>query len=163
MKISPKTLFIISPTFIFLIASFIWYLILYQAISFFSGLIILVFFIFLMFWRNLLSFRKSGELIGLKNKKQIIITSLIFVLGFGELIWSISFLPFSFFILGGIIAVIFGVVLDIYREYFRYSAINNLSSVERTINKILIRDITFGIVLILLFIFISPWFPSKTY
>lgn len=157
MKISGKTIFIFSPMFIFLTASFIWYLILYRTIDFFSGFTILIFLFFLIFWQNFLAFRKSGELIGLKNKKQVLAVSLIFTLGFGELIWSISFLPFSFFILGGILAVIFGSVLDIYKEYFRHQINNGLE-----IKKILVKDIVLGVSLITLFIFISPWFPPKT-
>src|SRR3989344_2244927 len=121
MKISPQTLFVISSVFIFLISGFIWYLILYQAVSFFNGLIILSFLIFLAFWQNFLAFRRTGELIGLKSKKQIFIVSIVFALCFGELIWSISFMPFSFFILSGILAVIFGSTLDIFREYFNYN------------------------------------------
>ena len=158
IKISPQTLFVISSVFIFLISSFIWYLILYQAISFFSGMVILSFFIFLTFWKNFLVFRWNGELIGLKSKKQIFIISVIFVLGFGELIWSISFMPFPFFILGGILTVIFGVTLDIYKEYFRKPASDNLK-----IKKVLIKNIAAGIVLIIIFIFISPWLPPKAY
>lgn len=158
MKISSKIIFITLPAFVFLTASLIWYLILYQVISFLTGFIFLIFTIFLAFWQNFLSFRKSGELIGLKSKKQIIIISTIFVLAFSELIWSISFLPFSLFILSGIISILFLVVLDIYKEYFKYSLNNNSK-----INKILIRDVTLGIILILVFIFISPWFPPKTY
>jgi len=158
MKISPQTLFVISSVFIFLISGFIWYLILYQAVSFFNGLIILSFLIFLAFWQNFLAFRRTGELIGLKSKKQIFIVSIVFALCFGELIWSISFMPFSFFILSGILAVIFGSTLDIFREYFKKSAIDDLK-----IKKILIRDITAGIILITIFIFISPWLPSKAF
>ena len=153
MKISAKTLFILSPTFIFLAVSFIWYLILYQAISFFSGFTILI---FLTFWQNFLAYRMSGELTKIKSKKQIFIVSLVFVLGFGELIWSISFLPFSFFILGGIVAVIFGATVDIYKEWFRKSMVDSFK-----IKKVLIRDVTLGAILIIIFIFISPWLPLK--
>lgn len=157
-KISPQTLFVITTVSIFLIAGFIWYLILYQAVNFFSGLIILSFLIFLAFWQNFLAFRRTGELIGLKSKKQIFIISIVFALGFSELIWSISFMPFSFFILGGILSVIFGIVLDIFKEYFKKSAIDDLK-----IKKVLIRDIAAGIILIIIFIFISPWLPPKVY
>lgn len=157
MKISPQTLFIISIVFIFLISSFIWYLILYQAISFFSGLAILSFLIFLTFWQNFLGLRRAGELTGLKSKKRILIVSVVIVLGFSELIWSISFMPFSFFILGGILAVIFGVILDVFKEYFKKSA----GAFDGNIKNILIRDITTGIVLITIFIFISSWLPLK--
>ena len=163
MKISSQTLFVISSVFIFLVSSLIWYLILYQAIGFFIGLIILSFFIFLAFWQNLLAFRRAGELIGLKSKKQIFIISIIFVLGFSELVWRISFMPFSFFILGGILAVIFGVTLDIYTEYFKKLVNNNSPDFSGKIKKVIIRDITAGVILITIFIFISPWLPPKAY
>ncbi len=155
-KISPQTFFIISSVFIFLISGFIWYLILYQAISFFNGLVILSFLIFLIFWQNFLAFRRTGELIGLKSKKQIFIVSAVFTLGFSELIWGISFMPFSFFILSGILSVIFAVTLDIFKEYFKKSEVDDLK-----IKKVLIRDITAGIILIIIFIFINPWLPPK--
>ncbi len=155
-KISFQLISIILPVWIFLAASFVWYLIFYQAISFFSGIVILIFLIFVTFWQIFLSFYREGELIRLKNKKQVFVVSLFFVLGFCELIWSISFMPFSFFILSGILAVIFGVVLDIYREYFKKSVTDGLR-----IKRIIIRDIIAGIMLITIFIFISPWLPPK--
>lgn len=155
-KISPQIISVILPVWVFLASSFVWYLVLYQAISFFSGILILISLIFLTFWQIFLMLRRKGELIGLKNKKQILIVSLVFVFGFSELIWSISFMPFSFFILGGILAVIFGVVLDIYKEFFRKFDSDNLK-----IKKILIRDIITGVILIVIFIFISPWLPPK--
>ena len=158
MKVSPQILFVISTIFIFLATSFIWYLILYQAINFVSGLVILSFLIFLAFWQNLLAFRRAGELIGLKSKKQIFIVSLVFTLGFSELIWSISFMPFSFFILSGILSVVFAETQDIFKEYFKKSA-NDYSEIK----KILTKDIIAGIILITIFIFISPWLPSKVY
>lgn len=156
MKISSKTLSIILPSWIFFICSFVLYLILYQTIRFFSGLLILIFLIFLTFWQIFLSFRRAGELTLLKDKKQIFAVSLVFSLGFGELIWSISFTPFSFFILGGILAVIFGAVFDIYKEFFKKPIDDNLK-----IRKILIRDIIAGFVLITIFIFLSPWLPIR--
>lgn len=121
------------------------------------------FLVFLTFWQNFLSFRRSGELYGLKSKKQIIVVSLILVLGFGELIWSISFLSFSFFILGGIIAVIFGIVLDIYKEYFKPLPNGLAVANGKKFDKILLRDIVAGTILIMIFILISPWFLPKTY
>jgi len=163
IKVASQTLFVISSIFIFLASSFIWYVILYQAIGFFIGLIILSFFIFLVFWQNFLAFRRAGELIGLKSKKQIFIISVIFVLGFSELVWSISFMPFPFFILGGILAVIFGVTLDIYREYFRKPASDNSSAFNGKIKKVIIKDVMAGIALITIFILISPWLPPKAY
>lgn len=156
MKAYPKIISVFLPVWIFLASSFIWHLVLYQAISFFSGLAILIFLIFLTFWQIFLLLRRNGELAGLKNKKQILVVSLILVFGFSELIWSISFMPFSFFILGGILAVIFGVVLDIYKEFFK-KTIDDILKIKR----ILIRDITLGVILILIFIFISPWLPLK--
>lgn len=159
MKISSQMIFMVSPVWILLTLSFIFYLILYQAISFFSGLVIVCFLFFLTFWRDFLSFRFSGELVGLKSKKQIFIFSLIIAFGFTELVWAISFLPFSFFILGGIMAVIFGVVLDIYKEYFKKFVNDDEAGIR--IKKILIRDLIAGIVLITIFIFISKWLPPK--
>ncbi len=158
IKISPQILFVISSVFIFLISSFVWYLILYQAIGFFSGLVIISFLIFMAFWQNFLALRRNGELIGLKIKKQIFIVSIIFALGFGELIWSISFMPFSFFILGGILSIVFAAVLDIFEKYFKKSMVDDLK-----MKKILIRNITAGVVLIIIFILISPWLPPKAY
>ena len=155
-KFSYQNLSVLLPLWIFLAGSFIWYLVLYQAISFFTGFAVLNLLIFLTFWQTLLSLRREGELIGLKSKKQVFIVSLVLVLGLGELIWSISFMPFSFFILGGILAVIFGIVLDIYREYFRKPVSDNLK-----IKHILIRDIITGVIVIIIFIFISPWLPPK--
>ena len=157
-KISSHSIFIISSVFIFLVSSFIWYLILYQALSFLKGIIILVFFIFLAFWQNFLASRRAGELIGLKSKKQIFTVSVILTLGFSQLIWSISFTPFPFFILGGALVVIFAVTLDIFREYFKQSTAYDLK-----IKNVLIRDITTGIILITIFIFINSWLPSKVY
>ncbi|MBI2446625.1 MAG: hypothetical protein HYV51_02265 [Parcubacteria group bacterium] len=139
------------------------YLILYQAIGFFSGLMILSFLIFLTFWQNFLTFRRAGELIGLKSKKQIFVISVIFVLGFSELIWSISFMPFPFYILGGILSVIFAVTLDIYREYFGKPANDNLFAFSIKIKKVIIKDIVAGIALITIFILISSWLPPKVY
>ena len=156
MKISHQILFVIFSIFIFLLSSFVWYLILYQAISFFTGLIIISFFIFLAFWQNFLAFRRAGELMALKNKKQIFVVSVIFTLGLAELMWSISFMPFSFFILGGILSVIFAVTLDIFKEYFKKPEASDLK-----IKKIIIRDIITGVILITIFIFISPWLPIR--
>lgn len=158
IKFSLPILLIISAAFIFLTSSFIWYLILYQAISFFSGLAILSFLIFIIFWKIFLAFRKSGELIGLKNKRQIFVVSTILVLCFSEFIWSISFMPFPFFIMGGILTVIFTVIIDICKEYFKKSSIDDL-----IIRRVLMRDITIGVILITIFIFISPWLPPKVY
>lgn len=157
MKAYPKIISVVLPVWIFLASSFIWYLVLYQTISFFSGLAVLIFLIFVTFWQIFLLLRRNGELTGLKNKKQILVVSLILVFGFSELIWSISFMQFSFFILGGILAVIFGIVLDIYKEFFKKAA-NDILKTKR----ILIRDITLGVILIVIFIFISPWLPLKT-
>ena len=156
MKISSQMIFIISPIWIFLTSSFIFYLILYQAISFFNGLLVSSLLYFLTFFQDFLEFRKFGESTGLKNKKQIFVISLVLTLGFSELFWSISFLPFSFFILGGILAVIFTVVLDIYKENFKRSANDSLKII-----RILIRDIVTGVILITIFIFISSWLPQK--
>lgn len=158
IKFSLPILLIISAAFIFLTSSFIWYLILYQAISFFIGLAILSFLFFIIFWKIFLAFRKSGELIGLKNKRQIFVVSTVLVLCFSEFIWSISFMPFPFFIMGGILTVIFTVIIDICKEYFKKSSIDDL-----IIRRVLMRDIAIGVILITIFIFISPWLPPKVY
>jgi len=156
MIIASKMLFLVSPAWLFLVSSFIFYLILYQAISFFSGILTASSLYFFTFWQDFSTLRRSGESTGLNNKKQVFVISTILTLGFSELFWTISFLPFSFFILGGILAVIFGVVLDIYREYFRRPVGNDLKT-----KKVLIRDTIVGVILIIIFIFLSPWLPQK--
>jgi len=154
MKISPKTFLLVAPLLMFFAGSIIWLLILAQTIGFITAFIILDFIFFLIFWRGLLISRRTGELRGLKSRKQIFIFSLGVTLGFGELTWAVSFLPFSFFILGGLLAITFAIIFNIFKEYFK----------ERPdFKKFLVRDIILGIILIAILIFISPWLPPKTF
>lgn len=163
MKISPNIFFLIAPILIFFIASFVWFLILAQLIGFIVGFIILGLFSFLFLWKGFLISRRTGELFGLKSRKQILIISLIITLGFTELIWIISFLPFSFFILGGLFATIFAVVFGIFKEYFkqRQGLFSDLDS--DNFKNTLTKNIILGIILIIVLISISSWLPSKTF
>jgi len=72
-------------------------------------------------------------------------------------------MPFPFFILGGILAVIFGVTLDIYGEYFRKPANDSSFDFNGKIKKVIIKDVMAGIVFITIFILISPLLPPKAY
>ncbi|MDP3004219.1 MAG: hypothetical protein Q8N43_01805 [Candidatus Azambacteria bacterium] len=163
MKISPKNFLFISPILVFLAASIIWFLILAQTISFIMGFIVLDLFSLFMFWRGLLVSRRAGELFGLKSRKQIFIVSLSVALGFSELIWAISFMPFSFFILGGLLATIFAIVFNIFKEYFKQHQ-GLFADLDRSIfKKILTKDIVLGIILIIILISISSWLPPKTF
>jgi len=162
-KISPKTFLMIAPVLIFLTASIIWFLILAQAINFITGFIILSLILFLAFWKGLLVSRCAGELIGLKNRKQIFIISLGVALGFSELIWTISFLPFPFFILGGLFATIFAFVFNIFKEYFRQCQDLFIDLKRNGFKKLLAKNIILGIVLLIILISISSWLPPKTF
>lgn len=148
--ISSKTFSLILTPIIFLGAAIVWFLALTQIISFFAGLILLGFFAFLVFWQGLLVSRRNGELFGLKTKKQILAISLGVSLGFVELIWIISLLPFSFYVLGGLFTAIFVIVFDIFKEIFK----------GQEIKKILKRDIISGVVFITILILISHWLPK---
>ncbi len=163
MKISPKNFLFISPILVFLAASIIWFLILAQTISFIAGFIVLGLFSLLMFWRGLLVSRRAGELFGLKSRKQIFIVSLGITLGFSELIWAISFMPFSFFILGGLFATIFAIVFNIFKEYFKQRQGLFADLDESSFKKILTKNIVLGIILIIILISISSWLPPKTF
>jgi hypothetical protein len=162
MKISPKNFLFLSPILVFLAASIIWFLILAQAISFIAGFIVLGLFLFLIFWKGFLVSRRAGELFSLKSRKQIFIVSLGATLGLGELIWVISFLPFSFFILGGLLAAIFAVVFNIFKEYFKQHQGLFADSERKDFKKTLTKNIILGIILIVILILISPWLPPKT-
>lgn len=148
--ISSKTFFLILAPIIFLGAATVWFLVLVQVVSFFIGLILLGFFAFLVFWQGLLVSRRNGELFGLKTKKQILAISLGASLGFVELIWTISLLPFSFYILSGLFTTIFVVVFDIFREIFK----------GQEFKRILKRDIISGIAFITILILVSHWLPK---
>lgn len=163
MKISPKNFSFISPILVFLVASIIWFLILAQTVGFIVGFIVLGLFSLLIFWRGLLISRRAGELFGLKSRKQIFIVSLGVTLGFSELIWAISFMPFSFFILGGLFATIFAIVFNIFKEYFKQHR-GLFADLDRSsFKKILTKNIILGITLIIILISISPWLPPKTF
>ncbi|MDO8443505.1 MAG: hypothetical protein Q7S78_00745 [Candidatus Azambacteria bacterium] len=146
MKITPKTFLFAMPFLVFFIASFIWLEILSQKLGFFAGLVILSLASFLVFWNGLLINRRAGELFGLKSRKQIFVFSLGIALGFCELIWAISFLPFPFFILGGMFTVIFA---------FAFNIIITEHSIMR--NAVLAAG------LIIIFILSSPWLPPKVF
>ncbi len=163
MTISPKTFLLIAPLLIFFAASIIWFLILAQTINFITGFIVLVLFSLLVFWRGLLISRHAGELFGLKSRKQIFIVSLGVTLGFSELIWAISFMPFSFFILGGLLATIFAIAFNIFKEYFKQRQDLFAGLDESSFKKILTKNIALGIILIIILISISSWLPPKTF
>ncbi len=163
MKISPKNFSFISPILIFLAASIIWFLILAQTISFIAGFIVLDLFSFLIFWRGLLISRRAGELFSLKSRRQIFIVSLGAALGFSELIWAISFMPFSFFILGCLFATIFAIVFNILKEYFKQHRGLFADLDKSDFKKILTKNIVLGIILIIILISISSWLPPKTF
>lgn len=151
MKITPKTFLFAMPFLVFFMVSFIWFEILSQKMGFIAGLIILSLASFLIFWKGLLINRRAGELFDLKSRKQIFVFSLGIALGFCELIWAISFLPFPFFILGGLFTVIFAIAFNIISEYLKQ---------PREL-KFLIRNIILGISLIIIFILSSQWLPPK--
>lgn len=163
MTMSPKTFLLIAPLLIFFAASVIWFLILAQTINFITGFIVLGSFSLLVFWRGLLISRRAGELFGLKSRKQIFIISLGVALGFSELIWAISFMPFSFFILGGLLATIFAITFNIFKEYFKQRQDLFVGLDESSFKKILTKNIALGIILIIILISISSWLPPKTF
>lgn len=161
MNVSPKIFSLILPFLVFLLASTIWFLVLAQTINFILGLIVLSFLVFIIFWRGFLISRNAGELFFLKNKKQILVISLVLTLGFSELIWIISFLPFSFFILAGLFSIIFLVTFNVLREYFKQRPDLFSEPDRNNLKKILIRDILGGIILIIIIIGVSSWLPLK--
>jgi len=142
--------FFASPM-VFFIASAVWFLILAQAISFFYGLLIFTTMAFLIFRQGLIINRQAGLLFELKNKKQILAISLISSVGFAEIFWTISFMPFSFYTLGGIMAAVFAVSFIILKSYYE----------RLDIKSLMLKNILFGIILIVIFIGISSWLPKK--
>ena len=146
MKVTPKTFLFVMPFLVFFMASFIWLEILSQKVGFIAGLVILSLVSFLIFWNGLLISRRAGELFGLKSRRQIFVFSLGIALGLCELIWTISFLPFSFFILGGLFTVIFAITFNV--------IINGRN---------IIKNIILGVGLIIIFILSSPWLPPKVF
>ncbi len=151
------------PIAVFLMASFVWFLILAQTVSFIAGFLILCLLSLVVFWRGFLTSRRAGELLGFKSRKQLFIFSLSLVLGFSELIWAISFLPFSFFILGGLFAIIFSITFNIFKEYFKRHKGLFAEADENNFKRILTKNIILGVVLINVLILISPWLPPKTF
>lgn len=146
MKITPKTFLFVMPFLVFFMASFIWLEILSQKVGFIAGLVTLSLVSFLIFWNGLLISRRAGELFSLKSRRQIFVFSLGIALGLCELIWTISFLPFSFFILGGLFTVIFAITFNV--------IINGRN---------IIKNIILGVGLIIIFILSSPWLPPKVF
>lgn len=152
---------IFLPILIFLISTTVWLLILSQSIGFFSGFLILSFSAFLVFWKGFLISRQKGGLFGLKNKKQVFFVSLGVALGFSELMWAISFLPFSFFILSGLFTAIFSIVFDIFREYFKRKPSLFEESDKINFRKTIVKDFWGGAGFILILILIASWLPKK--
>ena len=151
------------PIAVFLAASFVWFLILAQTINFITGFLILCLLSFVVFWKGFLTSRRAGELLGFKSRKQLFIFSLSLALGFSELIWAISFLPFSFFILGGLVTIISSIAFNIFKEYFkRYKGLFAEAD-ENNFKRILTKNIILGAGLISVLILISPWLPPKTF
>jgi hypothetical protein len=158
---SSKSFFLSITLLTFFLSSIFYFLILIQLLNFIFGVTLFGIIIFLLFWNGLLISRRSGELFGLKNKKQILIISLIISLGFSEIFWSISFLPFSFFILGGLFTVFFATVFDIMRESFKNQR-NLFSEIkEKEFVKNLKKDVILGLIFIVILISISSWMPIR--
>lgn len=159
---SSKMFFLTMTLAIFIIASVFYFLILIQLMNFIVGLLLFGLIIFFLFWNGLLISRRLGELYGLKSKKQIFIISLIFTLGFSEVFWSIAFLSFSFFTLGGLFTVFFSTVFDIIRESFKNQR-NLFSKIEdKELIKIIRRDVVLGIIFTAVLISISAWMPIRS-
>ncbi|MBI2635464.1 MAG: hypothetical protein HYW79_02875 [Parcubacteria group bacterium] len=159
--LTPKIFSVLSPLIVFFVSGIVWLMILTQRLGFFSGLLLLSFFTFLLFWRGLLISRQAGELFGLRAKHKIFIVCAAATLGFSELIWTISFLPFAFFILSGIFAVIFSICFDILKEYFKRRPGLFRDYDKGGYKKILYKDICGGAILIIIFILISSWLPAR--
>ncbi len=151
MKISPTLFIFAGPLVVFLISAAFWFLILSQALNFVWGLVILTALYFLMFRWGLLISRRKGELAGLKSRKELTLISLYASLGLGELIWVISYLPFSIFVLAGLITVLFSVSFDVFKEHFKQS----------DWRRFLLKDVLGGAAVIILLILISPWLPRR--
>ena len=142
----------------------IWFLILSQAIGFLVGIIFMIVFSFFIIRWGFLVFRSAGELLGLKKRKQIMAVSLIAALALVEIFWTLSFLPFSFFILGGIFSITFVIVFNILKEYFKRQQENALVSLKEIgFYRFLKKNITIAVILIIILISISPWLPPKAF
>ena len=159
--LTPKIFSITAPLVIFVAGSIVWLMILTQAIGFFSGFLALNTIAFLLFYRGLLISRKTGELLGLKTKRGIFLVSAATTLGFSELIWTISFSPFAFFVLSGIFTVIFSIVFNILKEYFKRRPGLFRDFDKDSFKKLLYKDIFGGAILIIIFILLSSWLPER--
>lgn len=159
--LTPKNFSITAPLIIFVASGAVWFMILTQAIKFSSGLLALSFISFLLFWRGLLISRKAGELFGLKTKRRIFLVGVATSFGFIELIWTISFLPLAFFILGGIFTIIFSIIFDILKEYFKMQPGLFRDLDNNRFKKLLYKDIFSGAVFVIILILISPWLPAR--
>jgi len=135
--------FFASPM-VFFIASTVWFLILAQTISFFYGLFIFTLLVFLIFRAGFTINRRAGMLFGIKTKKQVLAISLVVAAGF---------MPFSFYTLGGIMAVVFTVSFIVLKSYYE----------RLDIKSLMIKNILFGIILIAIFIGISSWLPKNRF
>jgi len=144
--------FFASPM-VFFIASTVWFLILAQTISFFYGLFIFTLLVFLIFRAGFTINRRAGMLFGIKTKKQVLAISLVVAAGFAEIFWAVSFMPFSFYTLGGIMAVVFTVSFIVLKSYYE----------RLDIKSLMIKNILFGIILIAIFIGISSWLPKNRF
>ena len=154
---TPKIFSITAPLVVFAAGSMVWLMILTQAIGFFSGLLALSAVAFLLFWRGLLVSRQAGELFGLRTKSGIFLVCVAATLGFVELIWTISFSPFALFVFCGIFTVIFPIVFDILKEYFK----RRPGLFKDGFKKLMYKDIFGGAILIIIFILLSSWLPAR--
>lgn len=159
--LTPKIFSITAPLIIFIAGNIVWLMILTQAIGFFSGLLALSAVTFLLFWRGLLISRQAGELFGLRTKRRIFLVSATVALGFSELIWTISFSPFAFFVLSGIFTVIFSIIFDILKEYFKRRLGSFKDFDKDGFKKLLYKDIFGGVILVVVFILLSSWLPAR--
>ena len=109
--------------------------------------------VFLIFRAGFTINRRAGMLFGIKTKKQVLAISLVVAAGFAEIFWAVSFMPFSFYTLGGIMAVVFTVSFIVLKSYYE----------RLDIKSLMIKNILFGIILIAIFIGISSWLPKNRF
>lgn len=98
---------------VFLVSSFVYGLNYFLNISNFTSNLIIVLVLFLSAWRNIS--------VILRDYKNIIFLSSIFILGFIPLVVAISFLPFNFNVLGLMLSVFYYSALNFLRFYFSNS------------------------------------------
>lgn len=139
---------------VFFVASFLWFFSLAQAIDFVSGLVGLAAAAALILGQSLFVARRKGELTGIKNKSQILILAGGSALGFAEIIWALSFLPFSYFISGAIFTTIWVMVFNIFRRY------GDNAGGEK-FREVILRSLLIGSAFIFILIVISPWLPQR--